>query len=62
MGFLDVSFAIEFIEEETARRRAEEELNRINEELEDRIQERPFMSILISFLAGLILAKIMNRT
>jgi ElaB/YqjD/DUF883 family membrane-anchored ribosome-binding protein len=29
--------------------------------VEAKIQERPFMSIVISFLAGLILAKLMNR-
>lgn len=29
--------------------------------VESKVQERPFMSIVISFLAGLILAKLMNR-
>lgn len=37
---LDVSFAIEFIEHEEDRKLALEELNKLNEELDDRIKER----------------------
>ncbi len=37
---LDVSFAIEFIEHEEDRKLAEEELYKLNEELDDRIKER----------------------